>query len=135
MRKPLVSQVKIDGRLQNIEYEDLPMICYQCGRYRHISELCKNKQVVKETVQDTSVVVELEKSNNSISSTQRQQVSGDYEDKCLGPWMHSPRRIPKKANSYGPRSNGDNGGNNGNSSWFGILSDMGEEDLEDEIIL
>ena len=76
LRKPLISQVKIDGRLQNIEYEDLPMICYRCGRYGHISELCKNKQVVKETIQDTSVVVEVEKIDNSVSSTQQHPVSG-----------------------------------------------------------
>lgn len=52
--------------------------------------------------------------------------------------MHAPRRgrrIPKKANSHVTGSNGDNWGNNGNNSRFGILLDMGGEDMEEERIL
>ena len=44
LNKPPVSSFLIDGRTQRVEYEDLPMICFQCGRYDHISELCKEKK-------------------------------------------------------------------------------------------
>ena len=27
-----------------MEYEDLPLICFHCGKYSHTSELCKEKE-------------------------------------------------------------------------------------------
>ncbi|KDO59838.1 hypothetical protein CISIN_1g037799mg [Citrus sinensis] len=33
--KPLVSQFVLDGKVQKVEYEGLPVICFTCGRYGH----------------------------------------------------------------------------------------------------
>lgn len=33
--QPLVSKVRIDGRIQCVEYESLPSICFGCGRVGH----------------------------------------------------------------------------------------------------
>ncbi|MBA0618912.1 hypothetical protein Godav_028176 [Gossypium davidsonii] len=38
--KPLISQIMINDRLQKIEYESLPSICFSCERYGHVKELC-----------------------------------------------------------------------------------------------
>ncbi|KAA3469599.1 ATPase GET3 [Gossypium australe] len=38
--KPLVSQILINGWKQNVEYESLPTICFQCGRYGHVESSC-----------------------------------------------------------------------------------------------
>ncbi|KAH1031419.1 hypothetical protein J1N35_043593 [Gossypium stocksii] len=44
--KPLISQVIINGVTQRIEYEHLPTVCFQCGHYGHIKEICpkENRQ-------------------------------------------------------------------------------------------
>lgn len=38
--KPLVSQAMINGEVQRVEYEALPTICFSCGKYGHVKELC-----------------------------------------------------------------------------------------------
>ncbi|KAK8361679.1 hypothetical protein V6Z12_A03G054100 [Gossypium hirsutum] len=37
---PLVSQVLVDGAVQRVEYEALPMVCFNCGKYGHVKDLC-----------------------------------------------------------------------------------------------
>lgn len=39
--KPLVSQFELEGKVQKVEYEGLPVICFSCGRYGHNSNGCK----------------------------------------------------------------------------------------------
>lgn len=41
--RPLVSQIFIDGKVQRIEYEFLPTICFQCGKYWHLKESCPSR--------------------------------------------------------------------------------------------
>ncbi|KAK5836186.1 hypothetical protein PVK06_011943 [Gossypium arboreum] len=41
--KPLFSKVKIDERIQLVEYESLPIVCFGCGRYGHYREVCPHK--------------------------------------------------------------------------------------------
>ncbi|MBA0756199.1 hypothetical protein Gogos_021867 [Gossypium gossypioides] len=40
LRKPLVSNVRINRRLQRIEYESLSDECFRCGHYGHRVDLC-----------------------------------------------------------------------------------------------
>ncbi|KAH9670348.1 reverse transcriptase domain-containing protein [Citrus sinensis] len=40
LAKPLCSQFLLDGKLQKVEYENLPLICYECGKYSHLSITC-----------------------------------------------------------------------------------------------
>ncbi|KAK5775463.1 hypothetical protein PVK06_043358 [Gossypium arboreum] len=49
--KPLLSQVLINGNIQRIEYESLPVVCFSCGRYGHFKEACTwAKEVVTNPV-------------------------------------------------------------------------------------
>lgn len=36
----LIFKVQIDRRIQRVEYESLPLVCFECGRFRHRSDLC-----------------------------------------------------------------------------------------------
>ncbi|MBA0709392.1 hypothetical protein Golax_024427 [Gossypium laxum] len=40
IEKPLMSKVRINCRLQRVEYEGLLNICFKCGLYGHIADLC-----------------------------------------------------------------------------------------------
>ncbi|KAH1106019.1 hypothetical protein J1N35_009787 [Gossypium stocksii] len=37
---PLTSKVLVDGVIQRVEYEALPTVCFNCGKYGHVKELC-----------------------------------------------------------------------------------------------
>ncbi|KAA3461150.1 GroES-like zinc-binding alcohol dehydrogenase family protein [Gossypium australe] len=38
LNKPLVSLIKIDARVQSVEYESLSNICFSCGHYGHLQD-------------------------------------------------------------------------------------------------
>ncbi|KAK5841881.1 hypothetical protein PVK06_004205 [Gossypium arboreum] len=38
--KPLVSQIRVNGNIQRVEYEGLPTVCFACGKYGHVREMC-----------------------------------------------------------------------------------------------
>ncbi|MBA0580684.1 hypothetical protein Gorai_022891 [Gossypium raimondii] len=40
LEKPLVSKMRIDGKVQRVEYESLQLVCFECGRFGHKSDLC-----------------------------------------------------------------------------------------------
>ncbi|KAG8491388.1 hypothetical protein CXB51_014595 [Gossypium anomalum] len=40
LEKPLVSQVLVDGAIQRVEYEALPIVCFGCGKYGHVKHIC-----------------------------------------------------------------------------------------------
>ncbi|PPS13624.1 hypothetical protein GOBAR_AA06953 [Gossypium barbadense] len=42
--KPLIAQVLVNGLHQQVEYEALPTICFNCGKYGHTKELCVTMQ-------------------------------------------------------------------------------------------
>lgn len=42
LTKPLISQFFLDGKVQKVEYEGLPTICFGCGKYEHTHEACPN---------------------------------------------------------------------------------------------
>ncbi|KAH1081878.1 hypothetical protein J1N35_021639 [Gossypium stocksii] len=45
--QPLVSKIVIDGRIQHVEYESLPLVCFGCGRYGHSKEICSYSHVLE----------------------------------------------------------------------------------------
>ncbi|XP_054801506.1 uncharacterized protein LOC129305527 [Prosopis cineraria] len=48
LTKPLISKIKVDGKIIYVEYESLPMICFQGGRYGHTEERCPERLVMQD---------------------------------------------------------------------------------------
>ncbi|XP_052299741.1 uncharacterized protein LOC107177420 [Citrus sinensis] len=40
LQKPLISQFNLEGRIQKVEYENLPTICFGCSKFGHYREAC-----------------------------------------------------------------------------------------------
>uniref|UniRef100_A0A1S8ACP9 GroES-like zinc-binding alcohol dehydrogenase family protein n=1 Tax=Citrus limon TaxID=2708 RepID=A0A1S8ACP9_CITLI len=88
--QPLVSQVKINGRVQKIEYEGLPFICFKCGRYGHHSDICSSN------TNDGNPTGDYTNSQDQ----QRAEMTEPQEDKReeathlepFGPWMIASKR-------------------------------------------
>ncbi|KAK5838342.1 hypothetical protein PVK06_007071 [Gossypium arboreum] len=48
----------VDGTVQQVEYEALPTVCFTCGKYGHVKELCPTVMVDHTWEQPTNMVVE-----------------------------------------------------------------------------
>ena len=70
--KPLRSSLDVDNRTIKVEYENLGVICFKCGRIGHNKEFCK-EGVVDMNEEET----EPEESNTA----------GVAESETFGPWM------------------------------------------------
>ncbi|CAI0381183.1 unnamed protein product [Linum tenue] len=44
LSKPLVPRIRLDGRWQQIEYENLPVVCFECGRVGHTNVSCQSRE-------------------------------------------------------------------------------------------
>ncbi|KAI9100091.1 hypothetical protein K1719_024309 [Acacia pycnantha] len=45
LQKPLVPWILVDGNRHGVEYEGLPLICFECGLYGHPKERCKKRDL------------------------------------------------------------------------------------------
>lgn len=41
LQKPLVPWIKVHRQTYGVEYEGLPIICFECGKHGHTKEKCK----------------------------------------------------------------------------------------------
>ncbi|GMJ09311.1 hypothetical protein HRI_004600300 [Hibiscus trionum] len=80
LSKPLVSKLLINGNVQIVEYESLPTICFNCGKYGHLEIKCPDAKPVPES-----------ETNNEAP------VDGDQrkKDDSFGPWMVVERKNRK----------------------------------------
>ncbi|KAH9770764.1 putative ribonuclease H protein [Citrus sinensis] len=84
--KPLVSQIKVNGKIQLVEYEGLPMICFSCGKYGHFTEDCGEK-ILKETGTTKTVA------NNAPVVVNEKNIRGaETGGNKFGPWMIVSRK-------------------------------------------
>ncbi|CAL1381149.1 unnamed protein product [Linum trigynum] len=43
LSKPLVPRIRLDGRWQQVEYENLPVVCFECGIVGHTNVSCQSR--------------------------------------------------------------------------------------------
>ncbi|MBA0784977.1 hypothetical protein Gotri_025824, partial [Gossypium trilobum] len=85
--KPLVSQVLINGKIQRIEYEFLPMVCFHYGHYRHLKEVCLEKSTVSSMAKETTTSI----------SIKMVVVATGEEHQSFRPWMLVERKSRRKS--------------------------------------
>ncbi|KAI9072186.1 hypothetical protein K1719_045853 [Acacia pycnantha] len=58
LQKPLVPWIKVDGRTYGVEYEGLPLICFECGRIGHAKDKCPQRTPnVTSVVSDSQAIL------------------------------------------------------------------------------
>lgn len=128
LSKPLVPYIYIGNRWQRVEYEGLRMMCFECGRFGHDAENCKEKEQEKD---------EAVEAHADAQSSQNQQADNERgKNYGFGPWMvvkKPPRKTPankqvnekEKATATSKTQAG---------SRFTVLDNMEDSQDSDEIV-
>lgn len=125
LNKPLKTYIRKNNRWYKLEYEELNLVCFDCGRFGHTKEGCKGKKADEVIPENRE---EIRPETNSVKTTSNSQEVPEF-----GPWM-------LVSHSYKERKNYNFTGVKGKSSVmeskdgsrFGVLSEQGEDLTEDE---
>lgn len=88
--KPLVSQFELEGKVQKVEYEGLPVICFTCGRYGHNSNGCKVSGTEKQYEDAAQPQHDGHTNEEPIHQEARRETANNIEP--FGPWMIVTRK-------------------------------------------
>ncbi|CAN1837372.1 hypothetical protein LINPERHAP1_LOCUS35080 [Linum perenne] len=82
LNEPLTPVIELDGATQMVEYENIPELCFECGKIGHVSENCPSKT-------SASPPPSLGPLTSLVSVTHQPAVedSTDLRNDGLGPWM------------------------------------------------
>ncbi|CAL1398876.1 unnamed protein product [Linum trigynum] len=124
LSKPLVPRIRLDGRWQKVEFENIPVVCFECGKVGHTKItcplICQNRSDAEGQGRLPSPI-----------SDAGVEVSGDVAG--FGPWMlvtRKSRRNQREGTGHGnsdlksPAYNGHKAGNSGKGD------EDGKESLE-----
>ncbi|XP_050222130.1 uncharacterized protein LOC126672222 [Mercurialis annua] len=128
LQKPLVSQFCLDGKVQFVEYECMPIICFECGKFGHVKGGCLD--VIIQNQADHAKGDEHVQDNNPMSAVPESTTAKPN----FGLWMMVNRR-GKPTNMQGKNKiyhAGNSGAQeNQNGSRFQILDNDNEGMLTD----
>ena len=132
---PLVSQFNLDGNVQKVEYEGLPVICYQCGKYGHNSIACPDKQNSNRAKNGNSESIPL--INVVVDKDGAPAVANNSREK-FGPWMVVTRKrrtkvVVDKENISDSERNQQN--NFSTASRFAALSDDPDTNVAVDVVV
>lgn len=119
LNKPLVSQFFLDGKIQKVEYESLPHICFICGKYGHFRELCPERSLDDNNQGvEAATVTDANSKGDAVDGIR----STSGINPKFGPWMVLTRKGKNRGvkESANLRDNGQ-----GNWSSFGKASRYG----------
>ncbi|CAI0378317.1 unnamed protein product [Linum tenue] len=88
MMKPLPTRIRLDGFWQQVLYENLPQICFECGRIGHSEDTCPKKP--------NNLVTMLTSGSTVQSTSGAAQIESPVEPPTgYGPWMQVVRKSRK----------------------------------------
>ncbi|KAI9083721.1 hypothetical protein K1719_034310 [Acacia pycnantha] len=102
LQKPLIPWIKVEGRTYGVEYEGLPLICFECGKYGHTKEKCQLRIQKDSSVAAGLQATSAEGSSGPKSGEERLSFAGkrlpEPGELPFGEWMQV--RYPKKGNKH-----------------------------------
>ncbi|CAI0414109.1 unnamed protein product [Linum tenue] len=100
MSKPLPTRIRLDGFWQQVLYENIPQICFDCGRIGHTEETCPTKLKSASAELGSEVIPHPANVGGNIDSPAEPPAG-------YGPWMQVMRKsrkpIRKASDSQGPQ--------------------------------
>lgn len=142
LRKPLLPIVRVKKTFYKVEYEGLPLICFECGRYGHRLEQCPSKIQPPNTTAGPAAGERMEPKWDH-GPTRVSEASGKVGEN-FGPWMIAQRnnrrsRNPRDSNKKFSGGNSASksvkesekfpeGGRGGKGNRFDAIADIMEED-------
>ncbi|KAA3458339.1 reverse transcriptase [Gossypium australe] len=119
LNKPLTAQVFINGMKQKVEYESLPAICFNCGKYGHTKDFCPLPQ--------TKSTPEKDQSENTPTEVEKEEKEGTY-----GHWMMVDRksRSHVRKNNFPKKDNNERG--KSGSRFQALAQSGGQEEMGHE---
>ncbi|KAK9232243.1 hypothetical protein WN943_022488 [Citrus x changshan-huyou] len=133
LNKPLVSQFQLNGKIQRIEYQGLPTICFECGKYGHTIDTCQSKQELPRGQGCDGVY---QPKGEATEVTVDPATVDNPKNSLFGPWMIVAKKgRPRKAKE-GTIQGDYNRAQNGNiqsGSRFSLLNSEDNMDNEREI--
>ncbi|KAI9079071.1 hypothetical protein K1719_038979 [Acacia pycnantha] len=128
LTKPLTSKIQVDGELIFVEYEGLPSICFECGKYGHLQDRCPDKMVANNGAPVAINGVSGETTSPPEPNAPPAQVA--RETPQFGAWMQVQRQ--RRISGKGHKSNvipGTSGNKKVvNGSRYEVLGDASEEE-------
>ncbi|KAI9107997.1 hypothetical protein K1719_020870 [Acacia pycnantha] len=109
LEQPLTPWIKVDGRIYGVQYEGLPHICFECGKYGHTKEKCKGR--IQSASQEQSQVQGISHhaaTQANLSSSLPEAAKGTSPESgspSFGAWMQvedeAPRRTSENRSGVG----------------------------------
>lgn len=121
---PLIFKIQISNKLHRVKYESLPSICFECGRFGHLKDVCPYSTIEKESFVEKSKVQDRKV---TVSSMAAKEVQNRVEKEDFG-GMEVVKRRQRRQNRQRDGDSGSNHGNNQMRSRFNALSKFNVDD-------
>ncbi|KAG8384481.1 hypothetical protein BUALT_Bualt04G0122200 [Buddleja alternifolia] len=118
LEKPIQGVIDINGKIYKHAYENLPKVCFTCGRVGHRKEDCPRKSVQTETV----------KVNKGVSGDARPEkntIPMEPKEALYGEWIHISHN---KAKNLGQQNK--DGGNRNKTTRYNTFNVLREDNTE-----
>ncbi|CAL1393438.1 unnamed protein product [Linum trigynum] len=100
LSKPLISRIRLDGKWQYIEYENLPKVCFECGKVGHTTATCPS-------LCESAVSIGI---GTAAGSPEKCSEESPEEKAGFGSWMQVTRRSRRGTRGH---EKGNSDGNQG----------------------
>ncbi|MBA0805949.1 hypothetical protein Gohar_005433, partial [Gossypium harknessii] len=92
LNKSLISFLGIDGFKQRVEYEGLPTICYECGRFGHFKDNCQIDQTGnRDEIRNRPDPIPVE--NDEQNANSREGTTGTMQESHTAAWNKKERHM------------------------------------------